>query len=53
VRAREHEPFSSVEDLERVSGIGPKTRMRIERWVLAAPRERNDESPRRRNRNDG
>jgi tRNA threonylcarbamoyladenosine biosynthesis protein TsaE len=52
VRARGHEAFSSVEDLERVSGIGPKTRMRIERWVLAAPRERNDESPRRRNRSD-
>ena len=52
VRAREDESFTSVEDLERVSGIGPKTRMRMERWALAAPRERKDESRRRRNRSD-
>jgi len=38
VRARDEAAFSSVEDLERVSGIGSKTRMRVERWVFVAPR---------------
>jgi tRNA threonylcarbamoyladenosine biosynthesis protein TsaE len=39
VRARREAAFSSVEDLERVSGIGPKTRMRIEAWVFVTERE--------------
>ena len=38
VRARHDAAFTSVEDLERVSGIGPKTRMRIEPWVFVAGR---------------
>jgi competence ComEA-like helix-hairpin-helix protein len=44
VRARREAAFSSVEDLERVSGIGPKTRMRIERWVFVAQREGRSEA---------
>jgi tRNA threonylcarbamoyladenosine biosynthesis protein TsaE len=34
VRARREAPFSSVRDLERVSGIGPKTRSSVERWLF-------------------
>jgi len=52
VRAREHEAFSSVEDLERVSGIGPSTRAKVERWVRAVQHDGSDDSPRRRDRND-
>jgi tRNA threonylcarbamoyladenosine biosynthesis protein TsaE len=40
VRARHEAPFSSVRDLERVSGIGPKTRSIVERWLFVPKRER-------------
>lgn len=40
VRARHEAAFSSVRDLERVSGIGPKTRSILERWLFVAKRER-------------
>jgi len=33
VRARRERPFASVVDLERVPGIGPKTRARLARWL--------------------
>jgi len=33
VRSGAENPFVSVDDLERVPGIGPKTRQRLERWV--------------------
>jgi tRNA threonylcarbamoyladenosine biosynthesis protein TsaE len=39
VSARRETAFSSVGDLERISGIGPRTRMRIESWVFVAQRE--------------
>ena len=39
VSARKETAFSSVGDLERISGIGPRTRMRIEPWVFVAQRE--------------
>ena len=52
VRTREDEAFSSVEDLERVPGIGPNTRMKVERWVSAVAQEVSDEFPRRRDRSD-
>ena len=39
VSARRETAFSSVGDLERISGIGPRTRMRIEPWVFVAQRE--------------
>ena len=52
VRARRDAPFRSVEDLERVSGIGPKTRKRIEPWIFVAPPEGTSESFERRDRFD-
>jgi tRNA threonylcarbamoyladenosine biosynthesis protein TsaE len=39
VSARRETAFSSVRDLERISGIGPRTRMRVEPWVFVAQRE--------------
>ena len=53
VNTRSELAFSSVEDLERVPGIGPKTRMRIERWVFVAQNEERTDSLRRRSRGDG
>ena len=61
VRARRDAAFSSLEDLERVSGIGPKTRLRIEPWIFVTRRDgRRDgqgegmsESFGRRDRGDG
>jgi tRNA threonylcarbamoyl adenosine modification protein YjeE len=38
-RSRLERPFASVADLERVSGIGPKTRARIERWLFVSDEE--------------
>jgi DNA uptake protein ComE-like DNA-binding protein len=34
-------PFVSLADLERVPGIGPKTRARIERWLEVMPETAN------------
>ena len=45
VRARNAAPFGSVHDLERVSGIGPATRSRLERW-LAVGEDAGDAEPR-------
>lgn len=53
VRARREVAFSSLEDLERVSGIGPKTRMRVERWSFVTRPEGSSESLERRDRADG
>ncbi len=36
--ARARLPFESLEDLERASGIGPKLRMRLARWVSVGAR---------------
>lgn len=44
VSARREVVFSSVADLERVSGIGPKTRMRIQRWIFVAGKEGRSDS---------
>jgi len=33
VRARGERPFAAVAEIERVPGIGPKTRARLERWL--------------------
>ena len=44
VNARREVVFSSVADLERVSGIGPKTRMRIQRWLFVAENEGRSDS---------
>lgn len=44
VSARRETIFSSVQDLERISGIGPRTRMRIEPWVFVAQREATSEA---------
>jgi tRNA threonylcarbamoyladenosine biosynthesis protein TsaE len=41
------QPFVSVHDLERVPGIGPKTRRRLERWVWVSgqpPRSRKSQT---------
>jgi DNA uptake protein ComE-like DNA-binding protein len=42
VAERERRPFADVADLERVAGIGPRTRMRMAPWLAlpggAAPR---------------
>jgi len=35
LRSRFDSPFQSVLDLERVAGIGPKTRSKLEPWVKA------------------
>ena len=53
VRARDQAPFASVADLERVSGIGPKTRAKVERWLFVDERPRASTSDPSRNRNDG
>jgi competence protein ComEA len=41
---RERRPFGEVDDLERVAGIGPKTRRRLAPWLGlpgGAPLQRN------------
>jgi tRNA threonylcarbamoyladenosine biosynthesis protein TsaE len=59
VSTRSELAFSSVEDLERVPGIGPKTRLRIQRWVFVAQNEGRTDSfrqirqIRQRSRGDG
>jgi tRNA threonylcarbamoyladenosine biosynthesis protein TsaE len=53
VSTRSELAFSSVEDLERVPGIGPKTRMRIQPWVFVAQNEGRTDSLLRRSRGDG
>jgi competence ComEA-like helix-hairpin-helix protein len=30
-------PYESIEDLDRVSGIGPKTIDRVQDWVMVSP----------------
>ncbi len=37
VRARAAKPFAAPADLERVPGIGPKTRARLEPWLSFDP----------------
>lgn len=53
VSARREFAFSSVADLERVSGIGPKTRMRVQRWLFVAREEGRSDSLESRGRRDG
>ena len=51
-RARRDWRFARVEDLERVAGIGPKTRTKIERWVYVAEDDRAAKSTRGRDDRD-
>jgi competence ComEA-like helix-hairpin-helix protein len=53
VRARVRLPFEAVQDLERVSGIGPKTRQKIERWVVVDRPVHESANPDLKDREDG
>ena len=52
-RARRDAPFSSVRDIVRVSGIGPRTRSSIERWLFVRQPEPTFGSPESKDPSDG